>query len=108
MYGDIAPKEICGSGESEWIVSTPPPNADAYRALALKNPVHKSSKLTTDEWGHYEDETWLTNSSSEVILCLADGPPWEAWSTRFWKFNAGEQSAAAIDIVDRGATIIVG
>ena len=72
------------------------------------NPPFKTDKISKDEWGHHDRETWITKSSGEVILCLADGVPWEAWSTNFWKFAAPDEETGQLIVADQGATIIVG
>lgn len=108
QYGDESPQYTCGTDTRGWIYSAPPKNADTYRRLALDNPAFKSDKVTPQEWGHHERETWLIKTTGEVVLCLSDSPPWESWSTTFWEFAAPNQISGEISIADKGATIIVG
>lgn len=108
QIGDQAPADICGSDGSDWILSAVPDNADTYRQLAVEAPLYESDKISKDEWGRYDQETWLTKSSGEVILCLADGPPWEAWATTFWVFSAPDAATGELAVADQGATILVG
>jgi hypothetical protein len=76
--------------------------------LATENPAFKTDKVSAAEWGRHDEETWLTKPTGEVILCLADGPPWEAWGTTFWRFTAPELDSGEIRVADQGATIIIG
>lgn len=108
QIGDKADLHNCGVDSSGWIYSEAPNNADEYRRLAAEEPHFNSEKISAGEWGHYGEETWLTNSSGEVILCLTDGPPWEAWGSSFWKFAAPIENSGQLQIADQGATITVG
>ena len=108
QIGDEAPRFTCGSDASGWILSDAPENADKYRRLAAENPPFKTDKISEDEWGHHDRETWMTKPSGEVILCLADGVPWESWSTKFWQFAAPDEESSELIVADQGATIIVG
>ena len=106
--GDEAPRFTCGSDGSGWILSEAPDNADEYRRLAAENPPVRTNKISEDEWGHHDRETWMAKPSGEVILCLADGVPWEAWATSFWHFEAPDKESDRLSVADQGATIIVG
>ena len=98
QYGDEAPSYTCGTNTEGWIISEAPADADIYRRLAAENPNFRTSKISIEEWGHHDQETWLTKPSGEVILCLAEGPPWEAWGTSFWKFSAPGAASGNIEI----------
>lgn len=98
----------CGTDSSGWRISDAPANADNYRQLATENPHYKSQHISEREWGYYDQETWLIKSSGEVILCLADGPPWEAWSTRFWRFTPPDEDSGQLKIAEQAETITVG
>ncbi|MEP2462811.1 MAG: hypothetical protein ABJI42_02035 [Henriciella sp.] len=108
QFDDEAPRFACGSDASGWILSDAPDNADEYRRLAAENPPFGTDKISGDEWGHHDRETWMAKPSGEVILCLADGVPWEAWSTSFWHFGARDNETGRLTVADQGATIIVG
>jgi len=108
QIGSEPPRFVCGMDSSGWILSEAPKNADHYRRLAAENRHVATKKISASEWGHYDEETWLTKPSGEVILCLADGPPWEAWATDFWIFDAADEGTSQLKIVDQGATITVG
>lgn len=108
QYGDVAPRYTCGTDAQNWIISQPPENADAYRILALEEIVFESANVSAEEWGRHDEETWLVNATGEVVLCLADGPPWEAWSTRFWRFEAPDAVTGALIVSESAATIVVG
>lgn len=108
QIGDEAPRFSCGTDSTGWVLIEPPRNADDYRRLAAEFPNLKTEKISASEWGHHDQETWLIKSSGEVILCLADGPPWEAWTTSFWKFAAPDEHSGQLEIADQAATIIVG
>lgn len=107
QIGSEPPRYACGTDSSGWIISEAPKNADEYRRLAVENPQFPTDKISADEWGQYDQETWLIQSSGEVVLCLADGPPWEAWSTSFWRFTS-EDEHGTVKIADHGGTITVG
>jgi hypothetical protein len=106
--GDEAPHDICGTDTSGWIFSEAPANAQEYRQLAAITPVFKSENVSAKEWGRHAEETWLIKSSGGVILCLADGPPWEAWATQFWKFAPPDTETGELSVEDKGATLTVG
>lgn len=108
QIGDEAPRFTCGSDGSGWMLSEAPDNADEYRRLAAENPPFRTNKISEDEWGHHDRETWMAKPSGEVILCLADGVPWEAWATSFWHFGAPDKESGRLTVTDQGATIIVG
>lgn len=108
QIGDEPPRYSCGTDPSGWLISEAPPNADDYRRLAAENPNFKTERVPVDDWGFHEEETWLINSSGQVILCLADGPPWEAWTTSFWEFTAPDVDSGQLEIASQAATIVVG
>ena len=108
QIGDEAPYRTCGTDSSGWIISDAPANADNYRQLATESPHFESQHISESEWGHYDQETWLIKSSGEVILCLADGPPWEAWSSSFWRFTPPDENSGQLKIAEQAATITVG
>ncbi|MEM6412604.1 MAG: hypothetical protein AAF683_13835 [Pseudomonadota bacterium] len=108
QIGDEAPRNTCGASSSGWIISEAPDNADDYRQIATESSPYETEKISADEWGHHDEETWLIKSSGEVILCIADGPPWEAWTVRFWEFAAPEEDSVQLKVVRELYTIIVG
>ena len=108
QIGDEPPRFSCGTEPSGWILSEAPKNADDYRRLASESPHVKANKVSANEWGQYDQETWLIRSSGEVILCLADGHPWDAWATRFWKFTAPNAESGELEVADSGETIKIG
>lgn len=108
QIGDEVPQFACGSDASGWILSGPPENADVYRRLAAASPNFRTDKISEGEWGQHDRETWITKPSGEVILCLADGAPWEAWSTSFWRFTAPVYSSGQPEVAGQAATIIIG
>lgn len=105
QYGNTLSLRKCGSDQSEWTLAPAPLNADEYRSLASHHSVRNSDSISDREWGHYDDETWLASASGEIILCLTDGPPTEAWSSTWWRFKS---TVEQIEMVDKGATITVG
>ena len=108
QVGDEAPRFGCGIDSAGWIISEAPENADEYRNLAVKYPIFETQKIPSVEWGRHQRETWLIKSSGEVVLCLADGLPWESWSTSFWRFEAPDEHSGQLKIANKAATIIVG
>lgn len=105
QYGDPLSTTKCSTDQGNWVLIPSPENADEFRMLASQQSIRQSYSITEREWGRYDDETWLESENGEIVLCLTDGPPTEAWASTWWRFSSDNNE---LTMVDRGATITVG
>jgi|GEM_PF-4019133 len=105
QYGEPLALFKCNTLDGNWVLMEPPEDADAYRLLASERSPHQSYSIADQEWGRYSDETWLMSDQGQIILCLTEGPPAEAWGSNWWKFEIAEDQHRLVDL---GATITVG